>query len=145
MLVLDGLGPGGDGICRLQPQVRRRDGRATVAALLASRDVRLLERLAQVVEVEADRRTGQLPGPFARRRIERNVDALESVVFQLFLQQSSQTLVEVRERSVERYVNYQPHCHPRSTIYLAATRPGAIPPGCSGPGPAPLAPTRSRG
>ena len=45
-------------------------------------------------------------------------------MFQLLLEQSSQTLVEIRERRVERYVNYQPHCHPRPTIYLAATGPG---------------------
>src|SRR5205807_9591584 len=145
MLILDRLGPGGDGIRRLEPQVRRRDSRATVAALLAPGDVRLVERFAQVVQVDADRRTGQLPGPFARRRIERNVDALEPVMFQLFLKQSSQSLVEVRERCVERNINYQPHCHPHSTIYLGATAPGTIRRRFSEPRSAPLASARTRG
>ena len=120
MLVLDGLGPRRDRVRRLESQVGRRDGRATVAAMLAAGDVRLLDRLAQVVQVEADRRTGQLSGPVARRRVERDVDALKPVMLELLLQQGSQTLVEVRQRRVERYIDYQPHCTRRPTIYLEA-------------------------
>src|SRR6201995_1235695 len=96
--------------------------------MLAAGDVRLFDRLAQVVQVKAHCRSGQLSGPVTRGRVERDVDALKAMMLQLLLQQGAKPLVEVRQRRVERHIDYEPHGDSRKEIVL---RISTLPTSCS--------------
>ena len=107
VLVLDGLRPGRDRVGDLHHQ-RRRPLDATRrrrAARPARRAVLL--GLAHVVEEQVHGRRRELPGPFAGRRVERDLDALEAVALELALEHAAQRLVEVGEHRVERHLDGQ--------------------------------------
>src|SRR4051794_26649978 len=124
MLVLDGMRPRRDGVGALHD-----DRRPTlVGAPVAPRPQPVARaqafRFAQVVEEHVDRRLGELPRPFARRRVERDLDTLEAVALEILAQQRAQGLVEVGQHGVERHVDGQQHS---ATLTTAGALRGKIP------------------
>ena len=76
-------------------------------ALLRPARRAVLLGLAHVVEEQVHGRRRELPGPFAGRRVERDLDALEAVALELALEHAAQRLVEVGEHRVEGHLDGQ--------------------------------------
>ena len=83
VLVLDRFRPRGDRVGQLEVQRRVNDPGAAVAAPLAGVRGGALERLAQVVEEDVDRRLRELARPLLGGRVEGDVDTLEPVALEL--------------------------------------------------------------
>ena len=81
VLVLDRLGPRRDGVGQRESQ-RGRDHEGAFSRHSGGTG-RAVARLADVVQKEVDARAGQLARPLPRRRIERDLDALEAVALQI--------------------------------------------------------------